>query len=102
MDPVHTDPAQPLWFAARFPRQSGFAPAVSELTIRIAHLCGYEEGAARAIGLSVDDAMRRDLEESVGADGSVEVAFQADNRGFEVTVSSRGRPILTLTRPRPS
>ncbi len=102
MEQIETNPGRPLWFEASFPRQIRFAPAISELAVKVAQLSGCAEGEALEIGRAVESATVRAIEEAAGHDGPLDVAFQANGRLFEVTVSCHGRSVLALTMPRPS
>ncbi len=102
MEQIETGPGRPLWFAASFPRQIRFAPAISELAVKVAQLSGCAEGEALEIGRAVESATVRAIDDLPGPDGSLDVAFQANERLFEVTVTCRGRSVLALSVPRPS
>ncbi len=101
MDPVSIDRATPVWLEATFPRERRFVPAISELVVRIAAICGCGEPEANEFGREVTGAIDRALSGDVTPEGQLDVVVHADAADFDLSVSSRGESLLSLMRPRP-
>ncbi len=95
------DTPQPVWFSARFPRESRFAGVAGQLAVRVAQSSGYAVDAAQEIGRAVDGAVQQVLRERAGRTGALELCFEADERSFDVRVSGGHEAALTVSRPRP-
>lgn len=100
-----TEPAfspLPLDFHVKVPCDQDFASIVVELAGRLAKVAGFDEGRCSGIGREVGEAFSRNVQDSAGASGQMDLAMRVTAEAFSAEVGCGAKRLLSLTWPRPA